>query len=1492
MRRIFVFFAPLIAATLLPLLALASAGSTLYTSIVTADETGCQVAVSLPDAGLIEISSEQGLGHAIELEGMIPISASGDPALQALVWTLEIPATSDVEYQLDYEVTLLENIDLLPQASDSPEVEMEISNLWFEDRFYPESILTISDPAIARNHRLVQVTLTPYQYNPVTRQLRVYSDLQVDFTFGGINEINQVTMSLPPSATFENMLQHSVLNYEAMNQNSRDYDQNLGLDPILYIYDSAIYSYLEPLLEWKRQKGQVVYTATQMQVSLDSYSSVKAYITNAYTGWDNPPVFVTLVGDPSSCSFTDVAASNSTGDHDYSRVEGGDMLGDVFIGRLSVNNATMLQNVVNKQLSYEKTPYMADPSWMYSAHLYADSNSSSGWSTAFTSENIKYKMLNGGITSVTDCYAHECSTPEASSIANAFNNGIGYFNYRGYYLMNGWTNTNANNLTNGYQLPFVVDITCSTGDYVNGYAFSEGFYQVGTVSNPRGAVAAIGTATAGTNTRCNNVVDLGIFGGIFDYLLPTAGEALFQGKFDLWMSYNNLYSSYVTNFSNWNNLMGDASLVLRTRVPSYQSVTHASTIVPQAGGYTVHAESGGLPLSDAVVCLYQEGVATAKGLTDANGDVMLSLEGQFSSGQLTLTVTRQNYYPYTSTVNVVSQNLWVSAESGVLDDDNSGNSAGNDDGVLNPGEEIELTLNLTNLGNSITAYSVNATISCDDPRVTIQQDYSSFSNIAPGATIASNALYRFSVNSLIDSEAPQNIALEVITSTSSGSFESVLPLNLAEPVLRLEMLETDPDGDDQISQGETGELAFQLYNSGTIATGTLNATLTSDDPQITIVDGTAAFNSISAGATGSNTSYFLVRPAANAFNGHPFDLTLSLINGDGMELIIQSQFAVGPLMEDDPSGPVEGYYCFDSNDLYYSQHPTYNWVEISSTGTVIPLTDNSDEADDSYMVALPFDFNYFGNSFNRITVCSNGWIAMGSQSQQVNFRNYSIPTSIGPSDMIAPFWDDLRVNTTGVSRRVYYQYDSANHRFIIEWYQLLQVGTGSPTETFQVILYDQDYLPSDNGDILFQYQDVTNNTNNYGDNDYATVGIENGDQTSGIEYSYWNTYPDASAPLVDGLAILFTQTPGIFSYDDAQPPVISHVNQPLLDGYGPFTLEADLADPSGIDNASLFWSLNGVSFNEVAMTVVIGDTWAGTVPAQPLGTTVYYYFQAEDASDNHNQSTSTTYTFINGIMEVYYAVDVESGVEGWTHSSPTGWGDQWHISTEDNHSSTHSWKSGDADAGEYEALLDSRLLLPEVTITPYSQLSVFHRMQAEVSGLYPDSAYDGGIIEISTDGGGSWDLLIPDSGYNKYFRTSSGGGAPCTHPFDGGTSCYSGEFGWQELTVDMGAWTDQTVQLRFRFGSDQGGGMEGWYVDDLTLTGLSMAEPEPLVITIAYNDPFVTVSWDAVPQATAYRVYSSDDAHSGFELVQETGLTSHTTYATENYRFFRVTWVN
>ena len=256
-----------------------------------------------------------------------------------------------------------------------------------------------------RNHRLVQVAVTPYQYNPVTGELLIYSELELDFKFTGENLVNQITHQLLPSPTFERLLSSNVSNYEEMQTPQRTDVGDGELEPILYIFDTGAADDLEPLLQWKRQLGHIVYEATEEDMSLTSSSSVGNYIDEAYEEWDIPPVFVTLVGDPSSCSFGRVAAATSNGDHGYSRVEGNDILGDIFVGRMSVANVNQLQNVVNKQLSYEQHPFMTADSWFNSAHLVGD-DSITGMSCVFVNENIRNMMEDDGFSNVSTCYAY------------------------------------------------------------------------------------------------------------------------------------------------------------------------------------------------------------------------------------------------------------------------------------------------------------------------------------------------------------------------------------------------------------------------------------------------------------------------------------------------------------------------------------------------------------------------------------------------------------------------------------------------------------------------------------------------------------------------------------------------------------------------------------------------------------------------------------------------------------------------------------------------------------------------------------------------------------------------------------------------------------------------------------------------------------------------------------------------------------------------------
>jgi len=249
----------------------------------------------------------------------------------------------------------------------------------------------------------------------------------------------------------------------------------------------------------------------------------------------------------------------------------------------------------------------------------------------------------------------------------------------------------------------------------------------------------------------------------------------------------------------------------------------------------------------------------------------------------------------------------------------------------------------------------------------------------------------------------------------------------------------------------------------------------------------------------------------------------------------------------------------------------------------------------------------------------------------------------------------------------------------------------------------------------------------------------------------------------------------------------------------------------------------------------------------------------------------TTYQDVNLVprpVVTVFSEDFESGAPGWTHSSPSGWGDQWHISTEQVHGGTHSYKCGDTGAGTYANLLDARLVSPAIAIPADARLYFWMQIQGELSGAYPDSAYDGGIVEISANGG-AFTQVTPVGGYPKTFRWMRGGGNPATGPMRG-MPCWAQDLTWIESMVDLASFAGQSIQLRYRFGSDAATAYEGWYVDDVLIKALGAPVTDVTGLTIEAEGNDLHLRWNADVNY-GYRIYHDDDPFGSFSnLVGET----------------------
>jgi len=208
-----------------------------------------------------------------------------------------------------------------------------------------------------------------------------------------------------------------------------------------------------------------------------------------------------------------------------------------------------------------------------------------------------------------------------------------------------------------------------------------------------------------------------------------------------------------------------------------------------------------------------------------------------------------------------------------------------------------------------------------------------------------------------------------------------------------------------------------------------------------------------------------------------------------------------------------GYTWIDSDE---PGGPTFEWIDISSIGTQVVLTDDDNEGPFN----IGFDFSYYDVDFSSLYICSNGFVSFTSTSTSLS--NRTIPTNSEPNNLLSIFWDDLNPNNGGA---VYYYQDTENDRFIVSY-------DGVPHYSSYGALYFQVILNRD-GSIYYNYASMDDGGHG---NDGATIGIENGTGDDGLQVVYNADYVHAE------LAIRFSAEPE-FDYDVAPTTFVAPTGQ-------------------------------------------------------------------------------------------------------------------------------------------------------------------------------------------------------------------------------------------------------------------------------------------------------------------------------------------------------------
>lgn len=265
------------------------------------------------------------------------------------------------------------------------------------------------------------------------------------------------------------------------------------------------------------------------------------------------------------------------------------------------------------------------------------------------------------------------------------------------------------------------------------------------------------------------------------------------------------------------------------------------------------------------------------------------------------------------------------------------------------------------------------------------------------------------------------------------------------------------------------------------------------------------------------------------------------------------------------------------------------------------------------------------------------------------------------------------------------------------------------------------------------------------------------------------------------------------------------------------------------------------------------------------GATYYYVVRAEDAAPGGGGPCRNGIEETNTIRKsgtpqgTLVPVTFTDGAEG---AAKMTMGSLWSISATRAHAGTKSYFANGLPTNACAALTTPLLVLGPAG-SP-SVLSFFSwRDNLE-------STWDGGVVEISTDGGSSWTKLALTPTYPGTFIADS---SSCAHtpqpPADAGFT--GNDTSWQgAYTANLAAYVNQPALIRFNLGTDPATTSTGWYIDDIQITNASQptacstaaasvpevssaASGQPLLITQSGGS--LVLRYQEIAGAGGYNIY-------------------------------------
>ncbi len=797
-------------------------------------------------------------------------SSEGAPDLQSVGRYILIPNGAQAKINiLSEEIVSYQNIDIAPAAAIPFDTEEAIpavkGSAYQKNAFFPTDVYQSTTTEV-RGMTLAMISISPFQYNPMTKELVVRKNIEIEVQIlGGDGSYGQNRFR---SRYWDQILDDLVLNTQDIpiidysKQASSSKDEN-GCDYLIIVPNNDDFlPWADSIKLFRTEQGIDTKIVTLDEIGGNSLDNIKNFVNEVYETYDPVPAGVLLMADYGSNDNTITSKTyphpyqgNYITDNYYADYTGND-LPDFVFARMTGRDANEFEIMVHKFIEYERNPPVNED-------FYNKPITALGWQTErwfqICSETVGGYMLNvlgkepvrinavyGGNPNV-DPWSTAQNTNQvvsyfgptgrgyipaspselggwtggsASDVVNALNDGAFILQHRDHGSESGWGEpafqmSHINQLNNVDELSHIFSINCLTGRFdVSGECFAEKFHRY-----DNGGALSLTAASQVSYSFVNDAFVWGMYDNMWPDFMPDYGGNLIPER-EFRPAFGSASGKYFLSYTNWPyneeskqvtyrlfHHHGDAFNIVFTEVPQEMDIAYSDVVISGPDVIEVQAEEGALIAFsvDGELIGVGEGTGTA---------IDINFQVQDPGTIIKVVVTKQNYFRHEGSIQVIAPDGPYIVKSGIEIDD----AAGNNNGLADYSEDILLDFSITNLGTEL-ASDITVSITSDDEYINITDSDENFGDIDVNEEVTHVGAFAFSINDFIPDN--HNISFGFVATNGTDIWESSFSIKAYAPeleILSMDVEEVNGNGNGRVDAGEDAIISIEIENTGHSAT--------------------------------------------------------------------------------------------------------------------------------------------------------------------------------------------------------------------------------------------------------------------------------------------------------------------------------------------------------------------------------------------------------------------------------------------------------------------------------------------------------------------------------------------------------------------------------------------------------------------------------------------------------------------------------------------------